>query len=153
MLWIADCTPAIWPTQTCNELAAGTTYFFTTDIAALLMIFRNTCPIPIGPTPGDLFNRINWLTRRAFKLSWQSVSGNIAFLYFFFVFVKFYLIFLRQSPAPNFDRPAARFVLTTVFWIRSPVISSNTISCTSFGPCKSSMWYLGLASGFFMLSY
>ena len=35
------------------------------------MILRNTSPIPIGLTPGDLFGGINWLAMSASKLSWQ----------------------------------------------------------------------------------
>ena len=105
---------------------------------------------------------INWLARSASKFSWQFSFREDSFFVILTNGLRSSELSLSstfepriqlQSSASNFDGPAAPFVLMFIFWIKSSVISLNTISCVSLiGSCKRIVYNLGLASGCFMLS-
>ena len=154
MFWIAESIPATWPTQTCYESAACTTFFFAIDITDLSMILCNTSPIPTGLTPSDLFGEIKWLERSAFwDHSFFVILANDLRSSKLWLPNTFESRILRQSSPSNFDGPTVLFILMSVFWIKSLVFLSSTTSCISFiGSWKSNVSNLGLATGFFMLS-
>ena len=137
----SDSHLASCPAQTCNEPNADIISSRMCDTTTLLAIQRKTSPIPIGRSPGFLFNGINLHASNASNDDDRSSVVQSSFMTSANVLHKMYELLpnwsdvkiLFQPSASRPEGPAAPLFLSIAFFTLSASIEWNLIGWISSG--------------------